>query len=351
VTIEPATTARADTLRVTTLDAAAPDASEVHRHRRRIPIGMEVVAVTLLVAAALRPVLAPYLHSRAFENGATVFVAICIQALPYLTLGVLLSGAIAAFLSPAAVARLLPSRPVLAVPMAAAAGAALPGCECGSIPIAGRLVERGATPAAALAFLLSAPAINPIVLVATSVAFPGHPVMVVARLSASLLTSVATALLWQHLGGPKWLAPPKIAHAHDTEGSKAQIFTGTALHDLVHAGGFLVIGAATAATLQTLIPHAWLSDVARSPVGAVVTMAALAFMLAICSQADAFVATGFSQFSLTARLVFLVVGPAVDVKLVVLQSATFGRRFAVRFAPLTMAVAIASALLVGRLLL
>jgi uncharacterized membrane protein YraQ (UPF0718 family) len=334
-----------------TVEAPTTPEGAVGGSTRALPVGVEVVAATLLVAAGLRPVLAPYLHSRAFENAATVFVAICIQALPYLTLGVLLSGAIAAFLSPAAVARLLPSRPILAVPVAAAAGAALPGCECGSIPIAGRLVERGATPAAALAFLLSAPAINPIVLVATNVAFPGHQIMVVARLSASLLTSMVTALLWQRLGGPRWLSPPKITHTHANGRSRTEIFTGTALHDLVHAGGFLVIGAATAATLQTLIPHAWLTDVARSPVGAVVTMAALAFMLAICSQADAFVATGFSQFSLTARLVFLVVGPAVDVKLVVLQSATFGRRFAVRFAPLTMAVAIGSALLVGTLLL
>src|SRR6266545_3623018 len=77
--------------------------------------------------------------------------------------------------------RVLARRPALAVPVAAAAGAALPGCECGSVPIAGRLVARGALPGAALAFLLSAPAINPVVLTATAVAFPGRPEVVVAR--------------------------------------------------------------------------------------------------------------------------------------------------------------------------
>ena len=41
------------------------------------------------------------------------------------------------------------------------------------------------TPAAALAFLLSAPAINPIVLTATAVAFPNNPRMVLARFVAS----------------------------------------------------------------------------------------------------------------------------------------------------------------------
>jgi uncharacterized membrane protein YraQ (UPF0718 family) len=80
--------------------------------------------------------------------------------------------------------RLLPRSAVLAVPSAALAGAALPGCECASVPIAGRLCARGVQPAAALAFMLAAPAVNPVVLVATAVAFPGQPQMVLARSAA-----------------------------------------------------------------------------------------------------------------------------------------------------------------------
>ena len=41
----------------------------------------------------------------------------------------------------------------------------------------------------------------------------------------------------------------------------------------------------------------------------------------------------------------------VDVKLVALQAGTFGRRFALRFAPLTFVVAVASALVTARWLL
>jgi uncharacterized protein len=69
--------------------------------------------------------------------------------------------------------------------------------------------------------------------------------------------------------------------------------------------------------------------------------------LAICSEADAFVAASLTQFSPTARLAFMVVGPVVDVKLVALQAGTFGRGFALRFAPATFAVAMAMAALVG----
>ncbi len=66
----------------------------------------------------------------------------------------------------------------------------------------------------------------------------------------------------------------------------------------------------------------------------VLVMAVLAVVLALCSEADAFVAVAFSALPLLPRLVFLVVGPAVDVKLIALQAGAFGKSFAFRFAPL-----------------
>jgi uncharacterized membrane protein YraQ (UPF0718 family) len=115
--------------------------------------------VVLLVVVALysRGTLTGSLNPVALRTGATVFVAIVTQALPFLVLGVLVSGAITALVSPAALARLLPRSAALAVPSAALAGTALPGCECASVPIAGRLCARGVQPAAAVAFMLAAP--------------------------------------------------------------------------------------------------------------------------------------------------------------------------------------------------
>ena len=51
-------------------------------------------------------------------------------------------------------------------------------------------------------------------------------------------------------------------------------------------------------------------------------------VMAICSEADAFIAASLTQFSMTARLAFMVVGPMVDVKLIALQSGHVRRRFA-----------------------
>jgi uncharacterized protein len=109
----------------------------------------------------------------------------------------------------------------------------------------------------------------------------------------------------------------------------------------------LIIGAATAATLQTVVPRAVIDAVAEAGPLAFLALAALAVAMAICSEADAFVAASLTQFSLGARLTFLVVGPMVDVKLISLQAGTFGRAFAIRFAPLTFVVAVLSSALVG----
>lgn len=309
-------------------------------------LGVGIVTLVVVVAALARPLLERLLDRPAVANWATVFVAIAIQAMPFLVLGVTISAAVAAYVPSGFLAKALPDRPLLAVPIAAVAGVALPGCECGSVPIAGRLVAGGAPPAAAMAFLLSSPAINPVVLVATAVAFPGRPVVVLARLLASLLTSIIVGLIWSRAGNDRLLEKALLRRpAHD--GPRSSVLVATAQHDLLHAGGFLIVGAATAATLQTVVPRSVIDAVAGAGPLSVLALGVLAVAMAICSEADAFVAASLRQFSMTARLAFLVVGPMVDVKLVLLQIATFGRGFTLRFAPLTFVTAIGSSVLVG----
>ncbi|GIH20195.1 hypothetical protein Raf01_83670 [Rugosimonospora africana] len=201
------------------------------------------------------------------------------------------------------------------------------------------------TPAAALAFLLSAPAINPVVLVSTSVAFAGRPMVVVARLVASLFTATVMGWLWLRLGRGEWLRPPARPELDGMPRTAALLAAFRT--DMTQAGGFLVIGAAAAATMNVLAPPHWLRIVAGHRGLSVVAMAGLAVMLSICSEADAFVAASLTQFSLTARLAFLVVGPMVDSKLIAMQVGAFGRRFAARFAPTTFVVGILFATVVG----
>ena len=304
--------------------------------------------VLLLVVLAQGPI-RQALSAPVMQSWMTVFVAVVVQALPFLVLGVLLSAAIAVFVPPTFFARALPNNPVLAVPVAGMAGAILPGCECASVPVAGALVRRGVTPAAAIAFLLSAPAINPIVLTATAVAFPRNPEMVLARFAGSLLVACAMGWLWQRIGRTDWLRLP--AHEPHEGETKGAAFWGSVRHDVMQAGGFLVLGAMSAATLKAVAPASWLRTAADNPVVAILALSILAVLLSICSEADAFVAASLTQFSLTAKLAFLVVGPMIDLKLFAMQAGTFGRGFALRFAPATFVLAIAGAVVTGAVLL
>jgi uncharacterized membrane protein YraQ (UPF0718 family) len=313
---------------------------------------LHVFCAVLAAAIVARPLLVDALSVPVLQTAATVFVAVCVQALPFLVLGVLLSGAIAAFVSPVLLRRVLPARPVAAVPVAGAAGLVLPGCECASVPVARRLIGQGVPDAAALTFLLAAPAINPVVLVATAVAFPGEPRMVLARLAGSLATACLMGWLWQRVGRAEWIAArARRAVPQAAGGGRWAVLAETARHDLVAAGGFLVLGAAAAAVLSVLVPPSWTEALAGQLVLAVLVMAALAVVLALCSEADAFVAASLTMLPLLPRLVFLVVGPAVDVKLIALQAGTFGRAFAARFAPLTFVVAAGCAVGSGLVLL
>jgi uncharacterized protein len=313
---------------------------------RRAAWTFGVLAVTLVIG---RIWLAPRIGARALDAWTTIFVAVCVQALPFLVFGVALSAAITAFVPASVWRRVLPRRTGTAVPVAGVMGAVLPGCECASVPVAGGLMARGVAPAAALTFLLAAPAINPVVLVATAVAFPGSPEMVVGRFVASLLVAVLAGWTWLLLGKSEWIKGPSRPQADRTAG-RLEEFGQAMRHDIMHAGGFLVVGAAAAATINVSMPAEWVDAVAGIPVASVLLLALLAVLMSICSEADAFVAASLSQFSATARLAFLVVGPMVDLKLIALQAGFFGRRFAVRFIPLTFVLAVSVSAVVGGVL-
>jgi uncharacterized membrane protein YraQ (UPF0718 family) len=322
---------------------SAGDGGNRPQPRRFGPV--EALAVLLVLLVIFRSTISDAVSDPRLQTWTTVFVSVMVQAVPFLAFGVALSAVIAVFVPRSFWAKALPRHPVAAVPAASLAGVVLPGCECGSVPIAGSLIRRGVTPAAALAFLLAAPAINPIVLTATAVAFPGNPQMVAARAIASLIVAVTMGWLWLRLGKSEWIRLPHRPDLDDASRSRA--FWAACRHDIMHAGGFLVIGAAAAATINVIVPESWLQRLAADPILSVLALATLAVLLSICSEADAFVAASLSQFSLTSRLVFLVVGPMVDLKLISMQAGVFGRRFALRFAPATFVTAVVIGSMIG----
>ena len=105
------------------------------------------------------------------QDTVTIFLGIMIEATPFLVLGVLVSQALALVVREGEMVSWVPRGRLASLSALAGLGALFPVCECGNVPVARRLLSRGVPVAAAMVFLLSAPALNPVVALSTYAAF------------------------------------------------------------------------------------------------------------------------------------------------------------------------------------
>jgi uncharacterized membrane protein YraQ (UPF0718 family) len=261
-----------------------------------------------------------------------VFGSLVVQALPFVVVGALASAAIEVFVPPTALERLATLPRPLQLPAAALAGLAFPICECGSVPVARRLLSKGLLPSAAVTFMLAAPVLNPIVVASTIVAYRGRTAlltMVIGRFVLGLIVAIAVG--WA-LGGRSKESLLRASAADDHRRLELErpeprwrAFFVHLGNDFLFMGRFLLLGATAAALVQTFLPQNVVAGVAGVPVVDVIVMMALAAVLSLCSESDAFIAASFVQFGTAAQLAFLVFGPMVDLKLGALYAGTFGK--------------------------
>lgn len=157
-----------------------------------------IAGVFLLVVAGRLLGLA---DAAALQTFTIVASSIVIEALPFVMLGAVVSGIIEVYVSDTTFLRLASLPVALQIPAAALGGVALPVCECGSVPIARRVIARGLHPAAGIAFMLAAPVVNPVVLLSTWVAYQGRDIvvpMVAGRAALGLVLAIAVGV------GDRW---------------------------------------------------------------------------------------------------------------------------------------------------
>jgi uncharacterized membrane protein YraQ (UPF0718 family) len=324
-------------------DVSPPRAGPSGRTGLVVIVGLTVVAV---LARFADPGRLAWL-----QNLTIVFGSLVVEATPFILLGAFVSAAIEVFV-PTSTFALLGTLPrALQLPAAALAGVAFPVCECGSVPVARRLVRKGLAPSAAVTFMLAAPILNPVVVASTFVAYRGRDslgVMVLGRMGLGFLVAVAVGWVVGSTRKDDLLrARPDDdeldAEAGGTESRRAR-FVSHLTGDFVFMGRFLILGAAIAAAVQTFVPQSIVGRVADLPVLSLVAMMALAFVMSLCSESDAFVAASFTQFGPAAQLAFLVSGPMIDLKLGALYAGTYSRGFL-----RTVVVTVAAVTLIGTL--
>jgi len=264
---------------------------------------------------------------------ATVFLGIFIEAVPYLLLGTLASGLVEMFVDQDQIGRWIPHRPIPAAISGALMGLFFPVCECGVVPLTRRLFHKGLPLSAGIAFLLAAPVLNPIVILSTAAAF-GWKAMLFWRIGLSLVIAVVVGLVFSVEEDTANVLRPVLTLTHDHPHEKPTTFVEKIRGALVitadeffEMGRYLIIGALLAAGLQTFIPQTALLTIGNGPIFSVLVMLGLAVLLSICSTVDAFVALGFvGTFSFGSVLSFLVFGPMVDIKSIIMYAQVFKKR-------------------------
>lgn len=294
-----------------------------------------------------------------FTDFCFLFLSIVLEGAPFIFFGTLISGFIDAYLPSGLIDKWLPKKRPLAVLVSALLGAIFPVCECAIVPVIRRLIRKGLPVSCAITYMLSAPIINPIVVISTLNAFSTEqgkfllrqtseavaqgPVFVTAsRLLIAFIVTVGAGWVVLKMRRESVLRPEIYAGVSesgvpDDGGSgvpkqeRLVHAMRTAMGDFVDTGMYFCIGVAITALFKAYVTESVVLLFNQSEYVGINLMMLLAFVLSLCSTSDAFIAANF-PVQLSAKLAFLVFGPMMDVKLVFMYLSVFRRGFVLKMA-------------------
>ncbi|WP_413537404.1 permease [Enterococcus malodoratus] len=271
----------------------------------------------------------------------TIFLSIVIEAIPFVLLGCIISGALQVFLTPERVQKILPKNKFLAILVGSFIGFFFPSCECGIIPIVTQFMRKGVPEHTAFAFMVTAPIINPIVLFSTYIAFGNSMKFALLRAVGSFIVALLIGSWIAYFNRTPILKAELHEHDHGEhqhhhhETAEKESFGQQVWSVLVHSideffdtGRYLIIGALIASGMQVFLPTQFMLQLTSSRIIGILVMLVLAFTMSLCSEADAFVGSSLlSLFGTNAIVAFLVFGPMVDIKNLMMMKRSFHGKF------------------------
>ncbi|WP_084202117.1 permease [Microbacterium aurum] len=275
----------------------------------------------------------PSLPTR-LQDGLTLSISVLIESLPFVVLGVLLSIVVQVWVPPGVIERWMPRAAWARRAVLSLLGMLIPVCECGNVPFARGLMMRGFGVSETMTFLIAAPIVNPIVIITTHQAFGFDDGILIARLLGGYAVANLIGWLYSRHPDPDALLTDRFRDScavsleagHDRAG-RGQRSLAQFVVELRAVMPALVIGSALAGAVQVLVPRDALLAIGSNPALSIIAMIALAMIVSICSNVDAFFALSFaSTFTPGSIVAFLLVGPLVDVKMLALLRTTFRTR-------------------------
>ena len=280
-----------------------------------------------------------------------LFLGVVWEALPFIVLGALIAGTLEELLPQDAIAKILPRHFLPAILLGGLLGLVFPMCECGIVVVMRRLLKKGLPLSCCVSYMLAGPIVNVVVIMSTWYAFEKHkvgieqtqslaPLMVGLRCGMGFLVACVTGVVVHFVEKRSKTplttmitrpTPVSLGLAGEAPAPRPTIMqrinniTSTAVHDFMDITVFLIIGSILASLIKTNpVLFRSVQDLSQQqPVVAILAMMGLAVLLCLCSEADAFLAASFSGMSVSARLSFLVLGPMLDLKLLLMYTRVF----------------------------
>ena len=273
---------------------------------------------------------------------ANIFISMVLEALPFILIGAIVSSVIQMYISEDIVKRILPKSRILSIIIAACMGIVIPICECAIVPIARSLIKKGIPIAVAVVFMLTVPIVNPVVIASTFYAFADIKVVLI-RVLGGIICAIAIGLLIELLTSKKSQVVNRTGEYENIcdcgcesidyfyNKSKLRLCLEHANKEFSNILRYYIFGSFLSSLFIVIVKEEFLQNFSKGSILPIFIMMLLAFLLSLCSEADAFIARGFlDYFGVPAISAFLIFGPMLDLKNAIIMFSYFKKSFVLK---------------------
>lgn len=288
------------------------------------------------------------LNRESIGDFATIFISIILEAVPFILIGSFISAIIQIYISEETITKLIPNGSILAYFEAALAGLLFPVCECAIIPITRRLIKKGLPTGVGVTFMLAVPIINPVVIMSTYYAFYDKQGMVLLRTFGGFAAAIIIGMIVNIFQDNRALLLNSSendsycscgCNFYFGEQNKIKAVLEHTNREFLDITRYLIFGAFISSVFQVVTSNGSFNFISSNKILVIIFMMFLAFLLSLCSEADAFVGRTFlSQYSVSGVVAFLILGPMLDIKNLIILSGTFKKSFVAKLVITTISV-------------
>lgn len=276
----------------------------------------------------------------------TIFISIMIDAIPFVILGSFVSAIIQIYISEEKIKKLIPKNEILAYFEMAIIGLIFPICECAIVPIARRLIKKGLPVGLGVTFMLAVPIVNPIVILSTYYAFYDMSSMIFLRTIGGFCTAILIGVIMEKIQNKDKVLIADYIESNSLcdcgcnisyeEKNKIKLIINHTSREFLDITRYLIFGAMISSIFQVFANHIDFTNIANNEVFTILFMMFLGFSLSLCSEADAFVGkTLIVSNSLSGLAGFLILGPMLDLKNLIILYGSFKKGFVFKLSIVT----------------